>query len=203
MSQERHDNQIPAKHVLAQRPGPGELVKKSRIVELDVSLGPQMVKVPDVIGLSEREAKVEIANAGLLVAEPVKEEHDEKMAEGYVFKQNPNPHEQVPRGSSVELVISLGPELQYISHAQLDCEKSARSAGHPGRKPVKAGEVNNQVSYDYFPAKLSIRILPRGSSAANRGKFEYKPGSWAGASSGQWKSWWKMTGKTPDSDCGY
>ncbi|MGI6553299.1 MAG: PASTA domain-containing protein [Bacillota bacterium] len=89
VGQERYDNQIPAKHVLGQRPGPGERVKKSRIVELDVSLGPQLVKVPDVIGRNEREARVEIANGGLKVAEPVKEEHDEKMAEGYVSKQNP------------------------------------------------------------------------------------------------------------------
>lgn len=168
VSQERHDNQIPAKHVLAQRPGPGELVKKSRIVELDVSLGPQMVKVPDVIGLSEREAKVEIANAGLLVAEPVKEEHDEKMAEGYVFKQNPNPHEQVPRGSSVELVISLGPELQYIAMPNLIAKSLQEAQAILEENRLRLGEVNNQVSYDYFPGQVIHQDIAPGDQVLQK-----------------------------------
>ena len=47
---ERYDDEVPAGHVLRQRPASGSLVKRGGRVEVAVSLGPQVVAVPDLDG---------------------------------------------------------------------------------------------------------------------------------------------------------
>lgn len=157
----RYDDQVPKNYVLNQKPSPGEMIKQTRAVILDVSLGPNLGKVPDVIGLTQREARVEIQNAGFQVADEIIEQYTDLIGEGYVFAQDPLPNKEVPLGSQVTLTVSLGPQPRYIDMPNLigkDLQEAKRILEEHYLEP---GEVNNEVSYEYFSGQvISQDVLP-------------------------------------------
>ena len=60
-----NDEKIPKDAILGQFPAPGEHVRQGRIVDVIVSDGPTVSAVPDVTGLSVRDAQIALANARL------------------------------------------------------------------------------------------------------------------------------------------
>jgi PASTA domain-containing protein len=73
-----------------------------------VSLGPEPVRVPDVVGATRSEAEIGIIAAGLRVGATTGENSD-TIAAGRVISQDPSGGTEAEEGSSVSLVISLGP----------------------------------------------------------------------------------------------
>jgi len=62
-----HNSELPAGHVVAQAPPPGTPVKPGRTVRVTLSLGAQHVIVPDLRGMSERQAALALENAQLVL----------------------------------------------------------------------------------------------------------------------------------------
>ena len=62
----RHSGDLPAGHVVAQLPPAGTAVKPGRTVRVTVSLGQEHVIVPDLRGMSERQAALALENAQLV-----------------------------------------------------------------------------------------------------------------------------------------
>ena len=77
---------------------------------------PPEVEMPNIVGLSQEEAKQEIENAGLKF-EVDKEEYDKEVPEGYVISQDPSyveNYNKVKKGSTVKVVISKGQEKTTV-----------------------------------------------------------------------------------------
>ena len=77
---------------------------------------PPEVEMPNIVGLSQEEAKQEIENAGLKF-EVDKEEYDKDVPEGYVISQDPSyveNYNKVKKGSTVKVVISKGQEKTTV-----------------------------------------------------------------------------------------
>src|SRR6185437_16255370 len=55
----------PAGHIAAQSPAPGTVVRREWHVQLTESLGPQKVAVPNLIGLDQRAASIQLRRASL------------------------------------------------------------------------------------------------------------------------------------------
>jgi len=157
----RHDERVPKDYVLAQRPAAGEKIKKTRAVVLDVSLGPNMGFVPDVIGLSQREARVEIANAGFRVAGEMQESYSEEVPEGHVLDQEPGPLAEVPLGTEVTLTISLGPQPRYITMPDL-VGKTLAEATEILEQNYLDFEVHQESSQEYFSGYVIAQDVPPG-----------------------------------------
>jgi beta-lactam-binding protein with PASTA domain len=102
---QRHDR-APAGQIIDQDPKAGR-VRKSSPVNLVVSLGPEMVSVPEVGGKPLGQAQSVLRDAGL---ESVVEEAWSDAPEGTVVGQDPKPGASVEKGSQVRLVVSKGPE---------------------------------------------------------------------------------------------
>jgi beta-lactam-binding protein with PASTA domain len=69
-----------------------------------------VLAVPDVAGLSRADAADLLADLGLTLRRADGGgRYDDKIAAGRIVRQNPDPHTLVKRGSSVEVVLSLGP----------------------------------------------------------------------------------------------
>lgn len=98
-----------AGNVISQDPIGGESVDVGSAVDLVVSLGPRPVLVPGVVELSQTEAEAAIVDAGLTVGSVFTEFSDTVPPE-HVIRQDPEGGEVVDEGSSVGLVVSLGPE---------------------------------------------------------------------------------------------
>jgi eukaryotic-like serine/threonine-protein kinase len=104
----RRANPAPANIVFDQAPNPGQKVDDGSSVAVFVSNGPGTVKVPDVVGLTEADAKKRIRAANLRIS--IEQESSAKVAEGIVIRSDPSAGRPVDRQSKVTLVVSSGPQ---------------------------------------------------------------------------------------------
>ena len=97
--------------VVAQSIAPGTSVRKNRRIRLNVSSGPQLVAVPNVVGQPYDSAAGTLQGAGFAVA---RREVDSNAAPGIVVDQIPGPNSSVAKGSRVTLEVSRGPETILV-----------------------------------------------------------------------------------------
>ena len=117
--------------VIEQNPDGGTRIEEGSTVRLLVSLGPEQVEVPGVVGQSLDEATQILANAGFRWT--TRRVFSPDAPEGEVIKQNPGPGEQAEKGSSVTLTVSKGQELAVVpdvlQQTRQSAESELRSAG--------------------------------------------------------------------------
>ena len=97
--------------VLEQSVAGGEQAKKGSEIVLRVGKGPQVAKVPALVGLTYSEAEGELEQAGLLLG-GVQEVTSETVPAGVIAGQDPQPGSKLERGSYVYLTTSIGPPAE-------------------------------------------------------------------------------------------
>ncbi len=100
---ERHDVGVAAGAIVEQRPGAGSTVPRDSEVAVIVSLGPDNVDVPDVIGQALATARARITSAGLVVG--AIEEAEGAGTPGLVNATSPGPGDHASRGSTVRISV--------------------------------------------------------------------------------------------------
>ena len=105
---EQASDEFDSGFVISQSPKSGERVDEGSAVDVVVSIGPENIAVPSVIGDTEEEARAELEAAGLGI-DPASEPNDEVEA-GLVFAQDPGEGQEVPPGMVVAVSISEGSE---------------------------------------------------------------------------------------------
>src|SRR5205085_458545 len=101
------DSAKPPGDVVAQKPGGGAQLKAGSPVKLFVSRGKGSVAVPNVVGIPVAQATAHLAAAGLTAnRKPV----SSSKPAGTVVAQDPAAGSSTPRGSSVTLNVSSGPQ---------------------------------------------------------------------------------------------
>jgi len=127
-----YNGSVPAGNVISQSPVGSTSVAIGSSVDLVVSLGVQMVSVPNVVGQAQATAEGNITGAGLVVGNVTTANHASVPA-GDVISQNPVGSTSVAIGSSVDLVVSLGPVQisvpGVVDMTQAAAESSITSAG--------------------------------------------------------------------------
>jgi len=101
--------------IIKQSPEGGRslMVDKEGIhVELTVSTGVMMTKIPDLLNNEYREVTVELQKLGFVV-EPVFVASD-VVTPDYVVNISPSPGESLPAGSTVYISVSAGPEVRMV-----------------------------------------------------------------------------------------
>jgi eukaryotic-like serine/threonine-protein kinase len=94
------DDNVPEGRVVGTDPGAGSEVTWGSTVVLRVSKGPDLVVVPEVVGLSKKEAEDRLREAGL-------EAHFVLPVGSRVVEQSPAAGEKAKRGSGVRLLLNL------------------------------------------------------------------------------------------------
>ncbi len=113
VAQQSYSTTVPAGFVLGQDPPAGKIVKIDRVIGLTTSLGPEMVRVPDVRRRALLDARFMIEEARLVVGE-VREAYDAGVAPGVILSQDPAPGASLERGTAVYLRVSKGPETLIL-----------------------------------------------------------------------------------------
>ncbi|HEU5316566.1 MAG TPA: Stk1 family PASTA domain-containing Ser/Thr kinase [Chloroflexota bacterium] len=120
---EDFNRDVAAGLVAAQEPNANAQLEQGKTVKLTVSRGPQRVAVPNVVGMSFRDANGELTRAGFTV----------KRQEGYnsrpvetVYEQRPAAAEQAVPGSEITLLVSLGRDLVAVPQLRGLTEEAAR-----------------------------------------------------------------------------
>ncbi len=107
-------SELPPDHVVRQSPPAGTRVKVQQRAHVVLSLGPQKVSVPSLVGQSARAARIELLRAGLQVGEITSfylagRELDE------VVQQNPPPQSSNTGSPRVNLLVSQGERpVEYV-----------------------------------------------------------------------------------------
>lgn len=106
----QHHEDIPANHIISQNPSADADVRRGQVIQLTVSEGPEWVEggVPDVVGLTRIEARIQLENVGLEAE--FEELHHEEVAAGRIIEQIPSEGTRVQKGTTVQLEVSKGRE---------------------------------------------------------------------------------------------
>jgi beta-lactam-binding protein with PASTA domain len=115
----------PEGQVVAQDPKADATVREGSTVRLSVSKGQELIAVPDVLQQDEASARVELETNGFRVS--VASEPSDDVEAGLVFAQDPEPGEEAQRGSTVEIVVSEGPETATVPNVLGQDQDSARA----------------------------------------------------------------------------
>jgi serine/threonine-protein kinase len=106
------DDNVPTKHVIKTSPAAGTTIDRGSNVTLFVSSGPQQVAVPDLVGLTQREAQQTLGNLGFLFT--VTEEESGSADPRTVLRQDPAASTKVDPGSTVTLVVARAVETVVV-----------------------------------------------------------------------------------------
>lgn len=143
-----HDDNVPAGEILRQNPEGGSIVKEGREITLVVSLGANLIEVPEVTGKNKNDAKAELGNKGLELGHETTN-YSPDVPEGDIILQIPRAGEQVKAGTKVDVTISLGPTPQMVTIPNLK-EKTLSDAKTELKKAgLTLGNVTETESYTY------------------------------------------------------
>jgi eukaryotic-like serine/threonine-protein kinase len=103
----RYDETQPKDVVIDQDPKSQARVVKSEVITLTLSLGPERIEVPDVVGQEQAAAKGAIETAKLVYKEG-KGQYSDDVDKGLVISTSPKASEELKVGDTVTVVLSLG-----------------------------------------------------------------------------------------------
>jgi beta-lactam-binding protein with PASTA domain len=149
-------NTVATGKVISQDPASGSSVTEGSPVNLMISSGPQMVTVPNVEGLTQAAATTTITGAKLTVGTVT--------ATGKVISQDPARGSSVAQGSSVNLVISLGPQMVTVPNVEGLTQAAATAAVTAANLTV--GTITQQTSNTVASGNVVSQDQPSGSSVA-------------------------------------
>lgn len=164
VEKEVFNESVPPGRVISQDPVAGEKVKKGGTIKVIMSRGLETVKTPDLAGKTVDEATELLKKAGLILGK-----RDEKTSEtveaGKIISQSPKAGARVEKGSTIDIVVSSGPNETIVPDV---IEKTAAEATsileNAGFKVSKFDDYSDTV-----PADHVIRQSPNAGEKAKPG----------------------------------
>ncbi|MBU6212975.1 MAG: Stk1 family PASTA domain-containing Ser/Thr kinase [Actinomycetales bacterium] len=156
------DERVPAGSVISSTPGQGARVDVGSTVTVVVSKGPAPVKVADVRRQDAGAAASLLTASGLKVSRATA--FSDTVPAGRVIATKPAAGAQMPRGSTVSLVVSRGPKRVEVPNLRMVAERKAvatlRGLGLKVRVVYPAGRNFNKVVGQSVKAGTKV---PRGT----------------------------------------
>lgn len=140
--------------VIHSEPSGGEIATRGTEVVLSVSSGPQLAKVPVLVGEQRSVAVQQIRGRGFV---PSVEEERSSSPAGQVIRQAPSAGSKLPAGSTVSIVVSKGEQKSTVPNVigmqRSEAVEAVRAAGLTPSVQEQQTEVPSQVGRvtDQFP----------------------------------------------------
>ena len=147
--------------IISQDPASGSSVALGSPVNLVISLGPQMVTVPNVGGLTQAAALATVTAANLTVG-TITQQTSNTVASGNVISQDQPSGSSVAEGSPVNLVISSGPEMVVVPNVEGLTQAAATTAITAAK--LTMGTVTQQTSNTVATGKVISQDPASGGS---------------------------------------
>ena len=164
--EEQPDPNIEEGFVISSSPVAGQEISPAIPVDLVVSSGPEVIVLPDVTDMSERDATAELNDLGLRVS--VNEEYSNNVAEGDVIRTDPEPGTEVLSGDTVLLVVSLGREPVTVPDLSGMTEQQATNALNSVGLVIRVANTRQPVA-DPNQDGLVVDQIPAPGATANQG----------------------------------
>lgn len=149
---------IPAGQIIEQNPEAGQLVKSNREIQVWESMGGEIIAVPDLRGLSVREAELELGKRRLLLGK-VKIASEKPEAPEQITEQTPSPGDRVKRGAPVDIKINKGYITKYAVPAW-EGQQLSSVAEQMKETPFTLGRVR-WIYDDFIPRGQVLRQNPQ------------------------------------------
>lgn len=101
-----YNSDYPADIIISQKPVAGQKKRSDTEVEVVVSRGPELVRIPDLSGKTQIEAELALEEAGLKLGE-ILTGYNQELPESTVIKQLPEKDAQIERGASVSITLNV------------------------------------------------------------------------------------------------
>jgi serine/threonine-protein kinase len=154
--------------ILKQIPESNKQVKSKRPIFITISKGKETIEMPDLTGISVRQARVNLYNIGLNIGN-IQYTYSDLVPKDSVISQNIRKGKNLIYGDTVDLIVSKGPEYQVyipkLSGMALEgIENYLISEG------FKLGNVEF-VDNDTFVPGTIISQLPQSNTLAQPGQY--------------------------------
>lgn len=168
-----YSDKIAANSVVSQMPAAGTSIKPSQDVHVLVSLGPQRVSVPDLIGRTLRAARITAVERGLTIGD-VATLYWPQGRPSEVVAQDPPPATTDLQTPAVNFLVSQGP----MPVAYLCPDFEGKSIGVVQSNLEQAGFQNIKITPVQVPGTLPGNILQQlplpGSKVSPDTDFEFQ-----------------------------
>ncbi|TWH49089.1 Stk1 family PASTA domain-containing Ser/Thr kinase [Sporomusa sp. KB1] len=156
---EAFNDKVPAGQVISQQPEAGTTVKEQRTITIIVSKGGEITVVPDLRGLSRRDAELQIKNSGLKLGR-VDEQFADAAPADTVISQNPRPPAQVTKGTTIDIVISKGTSPKKVALPDFQGSLLTTVATQLESLKLKQGKITETPNDKYPPGTIISQNPP-------------------------------------------
>ena len=112
--------------IISQTPAAGDYVEPNTTIEVIVSSGPARINIPNVKGLTQKQAEDKLEDAGFEVT--VKEDFSATVEKGNVISQTPGANSLGNEGDTVTIVVSKGKEQVKVPNLLNKTKEEATKA---------------------------------------------------------------------------
>ncbi len=166
----RASDVISAGLVLDQFPPPNQVVTATSTITFAVSLGPEAVTLPNVVGLRVINARVQLEQLGLRVALV---EESSTTSEGFVIRTDPAAGVRPQRGDTITVVYSIGNKTTMPDVTGLPIEEARRRIQAAGlvitfEDNQGCDRLPQDVCTNSTPGQV-VSSIPRGGDRVERG----------------------------------
>ncbi len=146
-------------HILSQDIEEGEMVTKNTVVKVTLSSGPPRILVPNVVG-NTKEAAEQMLTAASFRVNAAYENSSE--AANSVIRQDPQAQTSVQKGTTVTIVVSLGPKQATVPNLSGKTEEDAVKALE--EQGLKKGSVDSEYHDTVEEGKVISQTQQPGDS---------------------------------------
>jgi serine/threonine-protein kinase len=157
----RHSDTLPPGSVVTQAPAAGAAVKPGRTVRVSVSMGQEHVPVPDVRGMSERQAALALENVQLARGRTA--EVRAGSSGRWVRASRPQAGEEAARGDSVDLLVATGDATEEYQMPALVGQDVDDVRALIESRGFHVGRVTMRAASGVFPGTVLEQAPARGS----------------------------------------
>jgi serine/threonine-protein kinase len=153
----RSDPRVPADRIMQQEPPPGVQARRQRTVRVWISAGARSTTVPELVGQTERTARIRAEQDGLDIG-PISEFRSPEYPTDAIVAQQPPPS---TRGSSVSLLVNRGEQAATFVMPDLIGVNGDRASGVLRARGFRVTIVGQQP-YPGVPPGVVVRQQPVG-----------------------------------------
>ncbi len=167
--------------ILSQSMQDGRKIKKSQTITLIISSGPELATIPETTNLDLTTAKQALKAKG--INWNIIYKTDKEIASGHVITTNPPSGGTVAAGTAIDVYVSLGPEIVYVSYPDTkgyDLDTAKKKIEEAG---LTVGEIKREDStkpknivIDQSPDPHSNTTIAKGTSVdlvVSTGEYSY------------------------------
>ncbi|WP_018247320.1 Stk1 family PASTA domain-containing Ser/Thr kinase [Orenia marismortui] len=148
-----HSSEVEKDHIISQSIKADKKIKVNRVIEVVVSKGAKLSKVPNLLGIELREAEIKLDKLDLEIGE-IKEEYNNEVKKGQIISQDPRPDIEVKSGATVDLLISKGKEPKEVLIPNLVGLKKEEALEKLRERNLLLGQVLERESLNYLKGRV-------------------------------------------------